>query len=138
MSVAVIAERLWALSSSSRRSERFHRAALEAWQEGGVSEVVAVTRRDDSILGSVYRGVLSLTESDDDTRLHVAARQVTAATRTLKRYIWLLGTIGSLAPFYFSFMGGLRDHGKIENQLATAIANDLKQAEVDLALLVPY
>jgi hypothetical protein len=35
-------------------------------------------------------------------------------------------------------MGGLRDHGKIENELATAIANDLKQAEVDLALLVPY
>ena len=48
------------------------------------------------------------------------------------------GVVGSLAPFHFSCMGGLRDHGKIENELATAIANDLKQAEVDLALLVPY
>ena len=48
------------------------------------------------------------------------------------------GIVGSLAPFHFSFMGGLRDHGKIENELATAIANDLKQAQVDLALLVPY
>lgn len=46
--------------------------------------------------------------------------------------------IGSLAPFHFSFMGGLRDHGKIENELATSIAHDLKQAQVDLALLVPY
>jgi biopolymer transport protein ExbB len=99
VSVAVIAERLWTLSAASRRSARFHRAALEAWQEGGVSEVVAVTRRDDSMLGSVYRGVLSLADSDDDTRLHVAGRQVAAATRALKRYIWLLGTIGSLAPF---------------------------------------
>jgi biopolymer transport protein ExbB len=29
----------------------------------------------------------------------VAGRQVSAAARTLKRYVWLLGTIGSLAPF---------------------------------------
>lgn len=48
------------------------------------------------------------------------------------------GVIGALAPNHFSFMGGLRDHGKIENELALAIANDLKQAQVDLALLVPY
>ena len=48
------------------------------------------------------------------------------------------GIVGSVAPFHFSFMGGLREHGKIENELAPAIANDLKQAQVDLALLVPY
>jgi len=47
-------------------------------------------------------------------------------------------TIGALAPFHFSFMGGLRDHAKIENELAPALANDLRQAQVDLALLVPY
>jgi len=48
------------------------------------------------------------------------------------------GVVGSLAPVHFSFMGGLRDHRKIENELAMAIASDLKQAQVDLALLVPY
>jgi D-proline reductase (dithiol) PrdB len=48
------------------------------------------------------------------------------------------GVVGSLAPFHFSFMGGLRQHKEIENELAPAIANDLKQAQVDLALLVPY
>jgi D-proline reductase (dithiol) PrdB len=48
------------------------------------------------------------------------------------------GVIGSLAPFHFSFMGGLRDHGKIENELAPAITAELKEARVDLALLVPY
>ena len=99
VSVAVIVERLWAISSSSRRSQRFQRAAAEAWQEGGMPEVVAVTRRDDSLLGAVYRAVLALSDADDDTRLQVAARQVSGATRHLKRYVWLLGTIGSLAPF---------------------------------------
>ena len=46
--------------------------------------------------------------------------------------------VGGLAPCHFSFMGGLREHGKIENELAPSIAAELKQAEVDLALLVPY
>jgi biopolymer transport protein ExbB len=99
VSVAVIVERLWALSNAARRSQRFQRAASEAWQEGGVPEVVAVTRRDDSLLGTVYRAVLAIGDADDETRLQVASRHVSGATRSLKRYIWLLGTIGSLAPF---------------------------------------
>ena len=48
------------------------------------------------------------------------------------------GIVGSLAPFHYSFMGGLREHRKIENELAPAIAIDLKEAQVELALLVPY
>jgi D-proline reductase (dithiol) PrdB len=48
------------------------------------------------------------------------------------------GIVGSPAPFHFSFMGGVRRQQEIENQLAPAIVNDLKQARVDLALLVPY
>lgn len=48
------------------------------------------------------------------------------------------GFVGSVSPWHFSFMGGVRRHEEIENQLAPAIANDLKQAQVDLALLVPY
>ena len=48
------------------------------------------------------------------------------------------GEVGSVAPFHFSFMGGLRQHKEIENQLAPAIAGDLKRDQVDLALLVPY
>jgi D-proline reductase (dithiol) PrdB len=34
------------------------------------------------------------------------------------------GVVGSLAPFHFSFMGGLREHAKIENELAPALAKD--------------
>jgi hypothetical protein len=48
------------------------------------------------------------------------------------------GVIGSLSAFYFSFMGGVREHKKIENELAPALANELAIAQVDLALLVPY
>jgi len=48
------------------------------------------------------------------------------------------GVIGALSAFHISFMGGLRCHTEIENQIAPAIAGDLKHLEVDLALLVPY
>ena len=58
--------------------------------------------------------------------------------RTALAELAMRGIVGSLAPFHFSFMGGLREHAKIENELAPTIANDLKQAQVDLALLVPY
>jgi hypothetical protein len=48
------------------------------------------------------------------------------------------GVIGSVSPQHFSFMGGVRRQEEIESQLAPAIANDLKQLQVNLALLVPY
>ena len=46
--------------------------------------------------------------------------------------------IGALSPFHFSFMGGVRRHEEIENELAPALADELAAAGVDLALLVPY
>jgi len=46
--------------------------------------------------------------------------------------------IGAVAPFHYSFMGGVRRHKEIENQLAPALAGELAKARVDLALLIPY
>jgi D-proline reductase (dithiol) PrdB len=48
------------------------------------------------------------------------------------------GIVGELSPWHFSFMGGLRQHKQIENELAPAIAGELAKEHVDLALLVPY
>jgi D-proline reductase (dithiol) PrdB len=48
------------------------------------------------------------------------------------------GVIGALSPYHFSFMGGVRRSREIEDELAPAIAAELKKAAVDLALLVPY
>jgi D-proline reductase (dithiol) PrdB len=48
------------------------------------------------------------------------------------------GTVGALSPWHFSFMGGVRRHQEIENELAPALAGELAKARIDLALLVPY
>lgn len=58
--------------------------------------------------------------------------------RTALAHLQQRGVVGSLAPFHYSCMGGLRDHAKIENELGHAIASEMKAAQVDLALLVPY
>ena len=48
------------------------------------------------------------------------------------------GVVGSVSPYHYSFMGGLRQHEEVKNELAAALAAELAQAQVDLALLVPY
>ena len=58
--------------------------------------------------------------------------------RTVLAKLAAQGIIGALSPFHFSFMGGVRRHEEIENTLAPALARELQQAGVDLALLVPY
>jgi D-proline reductase (dithiol) PrdB len=48
------------------------------------------------------------------------------------------GIVGSLSPFHVSVMGGVRRQKEIEAELAPAIAAELIEAQVDLALLIPY
>ena len=58
--------------------------------------------------------------------------------RTALAVLAAQGIVGELSPSHFSFMGGLRQHEEIENELAPAIAGELAKEHVDLALLVPY
>jgi D-proline reductase (dithiol) PrdB len=58
--------------------------------------------------------------------------------RTALASLAQLGAIGALSPYHFSFMGGVRRAQKVEDELAPALAAELKKAAVDLALLVPY
>jgi D-proline reductase (dithiol) PrdB len=48
------------------------------------------------------------------------------------------GLVGSVAPNHFSFLGAIRLHRELEEELAPALARELAQAGVDLAVLVPY
>jgi len=97
VSIAVIIERAWTLIRAARAAERLHQQVGEAAQEGSLTDALALSRRDDSPLGNIYRAVLG--HADEDTRARIAQRRHNEMSRRLKRYIWLLGTVGSLAPF---------------------------------------
>ena len=99
ISLAVILERGWTITRAARGADRLHQQVLEAATDGGIADALAVSRRDASPLGTIYKAVLSHSDATDDHRLRVAQRRHAEAGRRLRRYVWLLGTVGSLAPF---------------------------------------
>jgi biopolymer transport protein ExbB len=99
VSLAVTLERLWALTRAARGAARLHRLVGEAIDENGIADALAVSRRDPSPLGFVYKTILAQSDVDDAVRMRLAVRRHAEAVRGLRRYVWLLGTVGSLAPF---------------------------------------
>lgn len=98
VSIAVILERLWVLTRAARAAAQLHQLVAEATDEGDLTGAAALSKRDTSPLGNVYKAVLS-TAADDELRSRIAVRRHAEVARGLRRYVWLLGTVGSLAPF---------------------------------------
>lgn len=99
ISLSVILERLWTISRAARAAGRLNKLVAESTGDGTFTDALALSRRDESPLGLVYKAVLSQPDLEDSMRTRVAQQRHAAATRILKRHIWLIGTIGSLAPF---------------------------------------
>lgn len=99
VSIAVILERLWSITRAARGAARLHRLVNEAAEDGGFADALAISRGDASPLATVYKALLSQAEVEESLRGRLAGRRLAEATRRLKRYVWLLGTVGSLAPF---------------------------------------
>jgi biopolymer transport protein ExbB/biopolymer transport protein TolQ len=97
VSVAVAIERWWAIVRAARARRQVHPLVLRAATPGNVGEARAVVRMSGSPYTSVYEAVL--TQGDAESRARLAERRDAASVRDLRRYVWLLGTIGSLAPF---------------------------------------
>jgi biopolymer transport protein ExbB len=119
VSLGVIIERLWSLTRALRASRRFHRIVIEAMEDNGLTDALAVCRRDDSLLAAVYRAVLTGGGATADAPTRIAQRKLAEAARVLKHYVWLLGTIGSLAPFIGLFGTVLGIIRSFENMAAT-------------------
>ena len=57
--------------------------------------------------------------TDDETRTRAASRKLAETVRRCKRFVWLLGTIGSLAPFIGLFGTVVGIMRAFENMAAT-------------------
>lgn len=119
VSVAIVLERAWALSMGIRGARRLHQLVEESLQDAGVVDAAAVARRDRSPLGPVYRALLADSPAAPDVRTRLAQRKLAEAARRLKRFVWLLGTIGSLAPFIGLFGTVVGIIRAFENMAAT-------------------
>ena len=99
LSVGVIIERLWALGRSQQQTTALAQHVSEALQEGKLAEAAALCRSSKTALAAVLRAAFSLHGKPPEAIERAALRKLGEATRQLKQRIWLLGTVGSLAPF---------------------------------------
>ncbi len=97
ISVTIIIERLWSLTSATRAASRLHRIVASAVEDGSLGDAATVARSDTSPLAAVYKSLFS--QADETLRGRLAMQRLGAAVRSLKRNIWVIGTVGSLAPF---------------------------------------
>src|SRR5262245_39511254 len=93
VSLAVIIERSWTLTRAAPAAARLHQQVIEATDDGsaGLTDALAISRRDSSPLGAVYKAVLSKLDADDELRSRIAVRRHAETARRMKRYVWLLG-----------------------------------------------
>src|ERR1700675_1318203 len=81
VSIGVIIERLWTITRAARAAARLHHMVCEATDEGGLTDALAISRRDTSPLGAVYKAVLSQHDADDDLRMRIAQQRHAAGSR---------------------------------------------------------
>ncbi|MDZ7379645.1 MAG: MotA/TolQ/ExbB proton channel family protein [candidate division KSB1 bacterium] len=99
VSLGVVLERAWSLWGASRRARQLQRTVAAALSDGAFNEVNAIVRQDSSPLAHLYRTALSIADWPDEDSWRVMQHRHQAILRNLKRHLWLIGTIGSLAPF---------------------------------------
>ncbi len=99
IATAVVIERFWTIFRATRSATQLHRVVGEIAAEGSITELSAISRRDPSPLAAVYKAILGAGDADEEARERLARRYLGECSRYLKRNVWLLGTIGSLAPF---------------------------------------
>lgn len=97
VSVAVIIERALTITRAARARAKIHDLVVRAAAQRNLGEALAIARMSGSRFTAVYAAVL--THADSATRARVAQNRDAESIRELRRYVWLLGTIGSLAPF---------------------------------------
>lgn len=99
LAVSVIIERLWALARVQKQSGALAQHVLAAVNEGKLAEAAALCRTSQVGLANVLRAALAAQGKPNEQVERVTARKLGEMNRELRRRIWLLGTIGSLAPF---------------------------------------
>jgi len=97
--VGVIIERLWALARVPQMTGTLVHNVGEALREGKLAEASALCRSSQAPIASVLRLVLGQAGRPRESVERAALRKLAEVGRELRRRIWLLGTIGSLAPF---------------------------------------
>ncbi|MBF0360231.1 MAG: MotA/TolQ/ExbB proton channel family protein [Oligoflexia bacterium] len=96
---AVIFEKWWGLSRFKREYLKLHAKAVPLIKQGKVEEVRGLYASAANIISAPHMALLedvSLEKSLVEKKVH---RRFVETQIGLKRFLWILGTVGSMAPF---------------------------------------
>ncbi|HEY3356138.1 MAG TPA: MotA/TolQ/ExbB proton channel family protein [Polyangia bacterium] len=99
IALAIICERLYALWGVHQRSEAFRDRVIAAVKRGELAAAHALCEASQSPLADVYEKALATYADAPETVADVVAIKRADVVATFKRNLWLLGTVGSSAPF---------------------------------------
>jgi biopolymer transport protein ExbB len=101
MSVTVVLERLWSLRNIRTTTLRITESLLDPIQKGQRDLALAICKQNSHCpAGRIFHTVLERAESHrPETASNVAAEAMFEETQDLRKYLWILGTVASSAPF---------------------------------------
>ncbi|PIP91765.1 MAG: flagellar motor protein MotA [Bdellovibrionales bacterium CG12_big_fil_rev_8_21_14_0_65_38_15] len=89
---AVTLEKLWFLSKFDQRSSTLHAKAADLLKENKLHEARGLCRSYHPIVGAPYLALMEQSKAGVERRLE-------ESRLGMRRFLWILGTIGSSAPF---------------------------------------
>jgi biopolymer transport protein ExbB/TolQ len=101
VSLTVVLERLWSLKNISSTTLRISEALLEPIKKGQRDLAVAICRQNaDSPAARIFLRIFDKdTQRPLETANAFANEAMFEETQTLKKHLWILGTVASSAPF---------------------------------------
>lgn len=141
---AVILERLWSYRKLDQNIRAFHLEAVNALLTSNLDSVRGLCRRNERLpTASVLSSALERLDARDERLRNrwreAAERRRQLVNQELRRNLWILGTIGSAAPFIGLFgtvVGILRSFGEMAKTGAggfTVVAAGISEALIATA-----
>lgn len=97
--LGIVLERVWRFRGLSKQTRELTRKVVESLSQRDVSAALATCQATKTPMSDVFQEALrwrNVALEDLDRILHTARSEIVAE---LRRGLWMLGTIGSLAPF---------------------------------------
>jgi len=96
---AVIFERFWGIGQFNKQYKRLFVEARKLVKENKVEEAKGLFMGADELISAPYLTLFEEMKADKKSRDEKVSRRLSETQQGLRRYLWVLGTVGSSAPF---------------------------------------
>lgn len=96
---AVVFEKLWGLFQFTKEYRSLYAQAIQLLKDKKIDEVKGLYKNADKLIAGPHLVLLEETDLNRNAHLEKITRRLAETQAGLKKFLWILGTIGSSAPF---------------------------------------